>query len=81
MLNNRIQKLLLPFAITVMCLLNAPVVNAQDAEMVLPILLDADSTDYDGKSSMLMFRGLRLSQGSLGIQADEGRASKRQRHY
>lgn len=76
MLNNRIQKLLLPFAITVMCLLNAPVVNAQDAEMVLPILLDADSTDYDGKSSMLMFRGLRLSQGSLGIQADEGRASK-----
>jgi lipopolysaccharide export system protein LptA len=76
MLNNRIQKLLLPFAITAMCLLNAPVVNAQDAEMVLPILLDADSTDYDGKSSMLMFRGLRLSQGSLGIQADEGRASK-----
>lgn len=76
MLNNRIQKLLLPFAITATCLLNAPVVNAQDAEMVLPILLDADSTDYDGKSSMLMFRGLRLSQGSLGIQADEGRASK-----
>ena len=76
MLNNRIEKLLLPFAITAMCLLNAPVANAQDAEMVLPILLDADSTDYDGKSSMLMFRGLRLSQGSLGIQADEGRASK-----
>ncbi len=72
----RIQKPLLPLAITALCLLNAAVVNAQDAEMVLPILLDADSTDYDGKSSMLMFRGLRLSQGSLGIQADEGQASK-----
>lgn len=45
-------------------------------DLRLPISLDADSTDYDGKSSMLMFRGLRLSQGSIGIEADEGRASK-----
>jgi len=45
-------------------------------ELRLPISLDADSTDYDGKSSMLMFRGLRLTQGSIGIEADEGRASK-----
>ena len=42
----------------------------------IPMQLDADSTDYDGKSSMLMFRGLRLSQGSLGIAADIGRATK-----
>ena len=49
---------------------------AQIDELVLPISLDADSTDYDGKSSMLMFRGLRLTQGSIGIEADEGRASK-----
>ena len=49
---------------------------AQDADLRLPISLDADSTDYDGKSSMLMFRGLRLSQGTIGIEADEGRASK-----
>ena len=25
---------------------------------------------------MLMFRGLRLTQGSIGVEADEGRASK-----
>ena len=31
---------------------------------------------YDGKSSMLMFQGLRLSQGRISVQADEGRASK-----
>lgn len=49
---------------------------AQDPNLQLPISLDADSTDYDGKNSMLMFRGLRLSQGNIGIQADEGRASK-----
>lgn len=45
-------------------------------ELRLPISLDADSTDYDGKNSMLMFRGLRLSQGSMGVEADIGRASK-----
>lgn len=50
--------------------------HGQIDELRLPISLDADSTDYDGKSSMLMFRGLRLTQGSIGIEADEGRASK-----
>lgn len=49
---------------------------AQEADLQLPISLDADSTDYDGKSSMMMFRGLRLSQGNIGVVADEGRASK-----
>lgn len=58
-------------------LLLSPFVFAQTDELLrLPMQLDADSTDYDGKSSMLMFRGLRLSQGTLGISADEGRATK-----
>lgn len=48
---------------------------AQETDLQLPISLDADSTDYDGKSSMLMFSGLKLTQGSIGIQADVGRAS------
>jgi lipopolysaccharide transport protein LptA len=48
---------------------------AQITDMRLPISLDADSTAYDGKNSMLMFRGLRLSQGTIGVEADEGRAS------
>jgi lipopolysaccharide export system protein LptA len=51
-------------------------VPAQTSDLRLPISLDADSTDYDGKSSMLMFRGLKLTQGTIGIEADEGRASK-----
>jgi lipopolysaccharide transport protein LptA len=49
---------------------------AQITDMRLPISLDADATDYDGKNSMLTFRGLKLSQGNIGIQADEGRATK-----
>lgn len=48
---------------------------AQVEDLRLPISLDADSTDYDGRSSMLMFKGLRLSQGNIGVIADEGRAS------
>ncbi len=49
---------------------------AQTDDLRLPVSLDADSTAYDGKSSMVMFRGLRLTQGRLGISADEGFASK-----
>ena len=49
---------------------------AQNDDLRLPVSLDADSTSYDGKSSMVMFRGLRLTQGQLGISADEGFASR-----
>jgi lipopolysaccharide export system protein LptA len=49
---------------------------AQTGDLRLPITLAADSTDYDGKSSMMMFQGLRLSQGTTNIEADEGRATK-----
>ncbi len=49
---------------------------SQLPDMRLPISLDADATDYDGKSSMLRFRGLKLTQGNIGIVADEGLASK-----
>ncbi len=47
-----------------------------DEDLRLPISLDAESTNYDGKSSMLMFKGLRLSQGNIGVEADDGRATK-----
>jgi len=57
-------------------LLLSSIAWSQSDDLRLPMLLDADSTNYDGKSSMLMFSGLRLTQGSLGIAADEGRATK-----
>ena len=52
------------------------VAAAQTGNLRLPITLAADSTDYDGKSSMMMFQGLRLSQGTTNIEADQGRATK-----
>lgn len=53
----------------------APPAAAQEPDLELPISLDADSADYDGKSSMVMYRGLKLTQGNIGVQADAGRAS------
>ena len=50
--------------------------QVQLEDLRLPISLDAESTDFDGKNSMLLFRGLRLTQGNIGVVADEGRASK-----
>lgn len=60
----------------VLLLLVPGLIPAQVSDLRLPISLDADSTDYDGKNSMMMFSGLRLSQGQIGISADQGRASK-----
>lgn len=57
-------------------LLPAVDTQAQINDPRLPISLDADSTDYDGIRQMLMFEGLRLTQGNIGIEADRGRASK-----
>ena len=56
-------------------LLTGPLL-AQDVDLQLPITLDADTTDYDGKLSMMTFEGLRLSQGLINVSADGGRASK-----
>lgn len=52
------------------------IAQVSEEDLRLPISLDADSTDYDGKSSMLMFKNLRLTQGNIGVEADEGRATK-----
>jgi len=72
----RTKKTLHRIGVALAALLQCSSSYGQLEELRLPISLDADSTDYDGKSSMLMFRGLRLTQGSIGIEADEGRASK-----
>ena len=59
-------------AVAVVLSVNA---SAQEPDLRLPISVDADSMAYDGKNSMLMYKGLKLNQGSIGIEADEGRAS------
>lgn len=58
-----------------LCLL-VPPASAQFADLRLPVIIDAEATDYDGRTSMLRFSGLRLSQGSIGIEADIAHASR-----
>ncbi len=66
-----------PLPVTLLTILLLPQFAASQTDNLrLPISLDADSTDYDGKNSMLMFKGLRLTQGNMGIVADEGRATQ-----
>jgi lipopolysaccharide export system protein LptA len=47
-----------------------------DLDMRLPMDIDADNTTIDGRNSMIIFSGLRLTQGRISIQADEGRATR-----
>lgn len=47
-----------------------------DIQKTLPITLDADSSEFDRKNNRLTFRGLRITQGGLGIKADEAEATR-----
>ena len=47
--------------------------GAQESDRQLPITVFADYADID--RSMLVYRGLRLMQGNISIQADRGRTS------
>jgi lipopolysaccharide transport protein LptA len=48
---------------------------AQQSGAPLPISLDADSSSFDRRSNKVSFEGLRISQGSLGIEADSALAT------
>jgi lipopolysaccharide transport protein LptA len=42
----------------------------------MPITIDADSSEFDYATSKLVFHGLRMNQGTLGIQADIAETDK-----
>lgn len=48
------------------------VAPAQGISTRLPISLDADSSELDRRNNVLVFRGLRITQGTIGIEADRG---------
>ena len=70
------MKKLFAVIIFLFALAQAPASVGQVNDLRLPVIIDADRTDYDGKTSMLQFTGLRLTQGSIGIQADVAHASR-----
>jgi lipopolysaccharide transport protein LptA len=59
-----------------LCLPCLAAAQINDLDMRLPMDIDADNTTFDGKNSMIIFNGLRLTQGTVSIQADEGRAKR-----
>jgi len=64
------------FSCSVVALLILPCCSvAAEEDEPLPISLDAVSSAFDQKSNTIMFRGLHLTQGNLGISADEAVAS------
>ncbi len=67
-------------SLTGLCLtvLLAAVAGAQvdELDMRLPMDINAENTTYDGRNSMIIFSGLRLTQGRIRIEADEGRATR-----
>jgi lipopolysaccharide export system protein LptA len=50
----------------------APTLQLSDAQ---PIQLEARSTDFDYKNNTLVFHGVRIAQGGLSIEADDGTAT------
>ena len=64
------------YAIWLLCLPCLAAAQVNDLDMRLPMDIDADNTTFDGKNSMIIFNGLRLTQGTVSIQADEGRATR-----
>lgn len=42
----------------------------------MPITIDADSSEFDYETSRLVFHGLRMDQGNLGIEADIAETDK-----
>lgn len=55
--------------------LNAQVVTPE-LQSNAPITIDADSSEFDYESRRLVFNGLRMDQGNLGIKADLAETDK-----
>jgi lipopolysaccharide transport protein LptA len=49
--------------------------RAQEVSAPQPISLDAESSAFDGKTSMVTFRGLHITQGNMTIAADQAIAT------
>lgn len=52
-----------------------PQISLPAPDTALPVDLQADFSEFDRKNNRLVFRGLRITQGQLLIQADEATAS------
>ena len=61
--------------LSVALLLLSPLASAAENGEPLPILLDAESSSFDQRNQTVEFHGLQITQGDIGIRADEAVAS------
>ena len=79
MANSTAKNLVRPLSVLLFCTLplawsqQVPDINLDET---LPIALDADSSEFDRKNDRLLFHGLRITQGVLGIEADDAEATR-----
>lgn len=50
--------------------------HAQVDDLRMPVVIDAESTRFDGNTSMVEFTGLKLTQGGISIEADVAHATR-----
>ena len=62
-------------ALLVAGVLGPPVVALAATNSQLPISLEAASSDFDYRNKTLLFRRVRISQGTMQVEADEARAN------
>ena len=74
--DNLVFAALLMAAMTVGVEIPAQELPDLEVQKTLPIDLDADSSEFDRKRNVLLFRGLRIRQGAITIEADEATAAK-----
>ena len=63
-------------AALLMALAGLPSLAQVNLDPTLPISLDADSSEFDRRGDLVVFTGLRISQGPLQISADRAEASQ-----
>ncbi len=63
-------------AVALLVMTALPAVAQVNLDPTLPISLDADSSDFDRRRNLVVFTGLRISQGPLQISADRAQASQ-----
>jgi len=76
---RKLRRLTLALATSLLLAGYADTASAQDIPKLqtnVPITIDADSSEFDYESSRLVFRGLRMDQGNLGIKADLAETDK-----
>ena len=70
----------LSFALLLSSLPTVSSAQAPDLNMRLPWNINSETMAFDGKTSTVIYTGLRFSQGNIFIEADEGRSTVNEKH-